>query len=239
MPTFDEVQPLLILQQFDLEILQKQKKLDALPQRTAILEARRKKAEVQAKRDQVQAMMDEAVRDLDHLRFEDSQLSDKESEAQMKIEASAGDYRAVDSLSKELDGFAKRRATLAESIAKDAARIDQIKAVRDKVDAALAQLEAQEARETESFKEIGGKLTQEIQVAKASRDQLAARLDAQTVARYEKVAKRLGGVGVCRLAEGSCSACRNRLDGNRLLQVTAEAPLSTCPACGRLMVVSA
>lgn len=238
MPTFDEVQPLLVLQQFDLEILQKQKKLDSLPQKTAILEIRRKKAEVQSKSGQLKEMMDSAVRDLDHRRFEDGQLAAKESESQVKIETAGGDYRAVESYTKELEGFAERRRALKESMDADAGRIDQIKAVQAKVDAALSQLESQEAAQTASFREEGGKITAEIQAAKASRDALAAKIDPELVGRYEKAAKRFGGVGVCKLVDGACSACRNHIDGNRLPQVMSEAPLSVCPCCGRLMVVS-
>lgn len=238
MPTFDEVQPLLVLQQFDLEILQKQKKLDSLPQKTAILEIRHKKAEVQSKSEQVQELMNAAVREYDHRRFEDDQLAAKEAEAQLKIESAGGDYRAVESYTKELEGFAERREALKSSMAADASRIDQIKAVQTKVEAALAQLEAEESRQTESYKAEGGKITEELLAAKTSRDALAGKLDKDLVARYEKSAKRFGGVGVCKFVDGACSACRNRLDGNRIPQIMSEAPLSTCPHCGRLMVVS-
>lgn len=236
--TNDQVQPLLVLQQIDLEIRQRQKQIDSLPQRARIAEARAKRAQVTEKETQVKALLASVERELDHARFEDAQLSEKAEETQAKIADSAGDYRAVEALTKELDGFSKRRESLAETMGELKTRKAQVEKVGAQIAAALQALDAQEQQAVASFQQEGGALTEAIAKAQAARGDLSGRMDAAVLARYEKAAKSHGGVGVARLDEQQkCSACRNRVPDNRMPQIRREAPLSACPSCGRLLVV--
>ena len=54
---------------------------------------------------------------------------------------------------------------------------------------------------------------------------------------YHRTAARTGGVAVGLLTEGRCGVCRTVIDGGRLIDLKAEAPLGTCPHCKRLLVV--
>ncbi|MEG2260290.1 MAG: C4-type zinc ribbon domain-containing protein [Raoultibacter sp.] len=233
----EDVKPLLVLQQLDLMIMQNQKKLDALPQRARIIEARKKYQSIDAKQEKLAEMKKEADREVARITFEDEQLAEKQKATQEKIDASRGDYRSVEALTKELNGFAKRRNTLEENLLVSEDRVAQIKAVQDQVVAALSQVKAEEEAAIESFQSEGGTLSDGIAHAKADRTHIAAEMDADLLARYEKAAKHCGGVAIARLREDQCSACRNHIDPNRLLSVRAQAPLATCPHCARLLVV--
>lgn len=236
-PTLEDVRPLLVLQQLDLMIIQNQKKLDALPQRQQIIDVRKKRQAVEEKRDQLGGIKIEVDREFARVSFEDEQLTEKQKATQDKINDSKGDYRSVESFTKELNGFAKRRNTLEESLVTLEARIAQIKSVQEQVSGALAQLDTEEATAIESFRSEGGALTDGLAHAKADRAHIAAELDETLLDRYEKAAQHCGGVAIARLREDQCSACRNHIDPNRLPQIRAEAPLSTCPSCTRLLVV--
>lgn len=235
--SIEDVQPLLVLQQIDLEIRQKQKQLDALPQRAQIAEARRKRAQIQEKGEQVSALRANVERELEHQRFEDAQLAEKQEQTQEKITSESGDYRAVEALTQELEGFAQRRTALAEKIGGLKTRKAQVDQVAAQVDAALAAINAQEQKAVESFQQEGGALTEAIARAQAAREDLAGKVDADILARYEKTAQRLAGVGIARLEGQRCTACRNTIEDNRMPQIRREAPLSACPHCGRLLVV--
>ncbi|MEG0070903.1 MAG: C4-type zinc ribbon domain-containing protein [Raoultibacter sp.] len=236
-PNFEDVKPLLVLQQLDLMIIQNQKKLDALPQRQQIIDVRKKHQAVGAKRNQLAAMKTDATQEMSRVSFEDEQLAAKQKVTQEKIDTSKGDYRSVESFTKELNGFVKRRSALEETMVAIDARITQIEGVQKQITDALSQLEAEEAQAIESFRSEGGGLNDGIAHAKSDRARIAAEVDADLLNRYEKIALRSGGVAIARLKEDQCSACRNHIDPNRLLQIRAEAPLSTCPSCKRLLVV--
>lgn len=236
--TTEELATLLRMQQLDLELLKAKKKLDELPQRAAILEARKKKASIEQKQQQVAELRAKAEAQVTQLETEDATLAEKQRHVQETIDASRGDYRSVEAHSKELNGFAKRRNTLEEKLAKAGEELAKIEDVQSQVERALAGIERQEAAAIASFREEGGALQDDIGRASAERAALAADLSPELRDAYEQTAARTGGVAVGRLMEGRCGVCRAVIDGGRLIDLKAQAPLGTCPHCKRLLVVA-
>ena len=135
----------------------------------------RKRAQIQEKGEQVSALRANVERELEHQRFEDAQLAEKQEQTQEKIASESGDYRAVEALTKELEGFAQRRTALAEKIGGLKTRKAQVDQVAAQVDAALAAINAQEQKAVESFQQEGGALTEAIARAQAAREDLAGK----------------------------------------------------------------
>lgn len=233
----DDLIALLKMQHLDLEALRAQKQLDGLPQRAAILEARRKRAAIAEKRGKLDELRAEAEGKLSRIGDEDAALAAKQRSVQEAIDASRGDYRSVDAHSKELNGIAKRRNTLEGDIARASEELEKIEGMIGQVDRALAELERQEAQATTSFQKEGGALKADLARVAAEREQLAASLPGELRDLYERTAARSGGIAVGRLKENRCGVCRNPIDGGRLIEVKASAPLATCPSCKRLLVV--
>ena len=108
----DDLATLLKMQHLDLEAMRDKKKLEELPQRAVILEARSKKKAIEQKRAQLDALHAKADAQLSRIDDEDRSLSEKQRQVQSEIDAVRGDYRGVEARTKELNGFAKRRNTL-------------------------------------------------------------------------------------------------------------------------------
>ena len=107
----------------DIEVLKKlqeadrirelsEKEFENLPHRKAILEVRQKLEEIYKKKTQVQDMLDDAEESFDKLVSEDAKLSEKQKDIEKTLSEAQGDYRSVESLSKELHGVEKRKKTL-------------------------------------------------------------------------------------------------------------------------------
>ena len=228
---------LLQLQQIDIDTLRAQKKLDELPQRDVILGLRKKRAEIESKMAQVEKMRETSDKNFSKINDEDARLIEKQKSVQEKIDHVQGDYRAVDSLTKELGGIAKRRNTLETELASISERVSQIAAVQEQIMNALALVNTQESEKIASFQKEGGALTNEIARLQNTRKNCIAEIGEDLFSLYEKKSSKGGGIGVARLNAGSCGVCRNKIDDGKLLQIRAEAPLSECPACKRLLVV--
>lgn len=228
---------LLHLQQVDIDAMRAQKKLDKLPQREAILGLRKKRLEIEPKQVQVEKMRLEADQKFAKITDEDARLIEKQQGIQEKIDQTQGDFRAIDSLTKELGGVAKRRNTLESETATLTEHIEQISLVQDQVSRALKLLDKQENEAILSFQEEGGVLNNEIARLQSIRKKLSKQVGEELLALYEKRSKKGGGIGVARVKEGACSVCRNQIDEGKLLQIRAEAPLSECPACKRILVI--
>ena len=228
---------LLNMQHIDMELIRAKKKLAELPQRAQILEIRKKKQAVEEKQAKISAMKKEADLAAARIKDEDERLVARQRETQEKIDESRGDYRSVEALTKDLGGIAKRRNTLEVDLGEANEKLAQIEQVQAQITAALEKIVLQENAYVSSFQKEGGGLNASIAAAEQKRAELAESLPADLLEMYEKTARKSGGIALARLVNGSCSVCRAAISEGKLLQVQAEAPLSTCPACKRMLVV--
>lgn len=235
--TTDDLTNLLRMQQIDLDLMKAKKKLEELPQRATILAARQKKRTIEQKRDQVAEMRARAEGMAAKLEAEDAELAEKQRRVQEAIDGSLGNYRNVEAHTKELNGFAKRRNALEVELTRLGEELAKIEGVQSQVSQALAEVDKQEAAAIVSFQREGGALQAEIARMSADREGMSAELSPELRDTYHRTAARTGGVAVGLLTEGRCGVCRTVIDGGRLIDLKAEAPLGTCPHCKRLLVV--
>lgn len=235
--TGKDLEGLLQLQAVDISRINAEKRLGTLPQRAKLQELAQKKQGVLEKLDQVGKMFDAARRKVTQIEDEAAILGRKRDETQKKIDEASGDFRAVQSLTRDLDGIAKRLATLEdEQVAADE-KFTQVEAVKKQVEQAISMLDAQAMQLRDAFQRDSSALNAEIEQLCAQHDELARGISADVLKAYQDACKRSGGIGVARLEESRCTTCRNLIDPNRLLIVKREAPLSRCPSCRRLLIV--
>ena len=207
----DDLATLLKMQHLDLEAMRDKKKLEELPQRAVILEARSKKKAIEQKRAQLDALHAKADAQLSRIDDEDRSLSEKQRQVQSEIDAVRGDYRGVEARTKELNGFAKRRNTLEADLTAVGDELAKIEGVQAQVASALESLERQEAEATAAFVKEGGAL--------------------------KDAAARTGGVAVGRLQGSNCGVCRMAIEGGRLIDMKGQGNVAPCPQCGRLLIL--
>lgn len=232
----EEPKALLELQEADLAILRAKKRLENLPQREKILNVRAKRAEVQAKSEQVFIMRAECDRAIRAFQGEDTMLQQKSAVTQKRL-AETTDFRLVTSVTKEIEGFAKRREKIDFELTGLLERSDKIAAVEKQVATALSKLSTQEDELVASFRDEGGMLQSEIARDKEKRDLAGGRLSAELFAQYEKCAAAKGGVGAAVLQEKHCSVCRVEYHDGQLAKLSQGPDIATCPNCHRLLIV--
>lgn len=232
-----DISILIKLREVDRDIALAERDFKELPQRQAILEKRAQLSELAKKKAQVQEMLDSCEDELSKIAQEDATLEGKQNATQAKLDASRGDYRSVESLSRDLNGVVKRRSALSEKLGEVEARLSRIQPVMDQLRKAIEGLESQEQALIASFQKEGGALQQRLAKTKQNRDELTSSLDEKVLGEYNAALERCGGVALAVLSEDSCSACRNRFEAGKLSQIKAQAPLSQCPSCHRLLLI--
>ena len=225
------------LQAMDFTILNLKRTFETLPQRQAILKARQGLMDVRERKVSADELVAKAQAKVDDVLAEDAQQAQKEEEIKKLLQDKSAGYREVEAMNKQLASVAKRRETLNHHLNGYKAELAKVKAVADKIDSAIASLEAKEAQEVESFRAQGTDLRERIAKAEKERAAFAPHRPTSLLALYEKTAIRCGGVGVSHLKGDSCTVCRGKIDEARLHQCRKEAPLSTCPLCRRLLIV--
>ena len=233
-----ESDALLALQELDLEIMRAEKRLDELPEKRAILETRAKIAEVQQLKARADLLISKLEAELRAHQDEISTLSDKLTTEQKKV-METSDHRMVQSITREMDGLKRRRDKIEMQSLQLMERIDKANGQGDKVDQALTQLAAKEASLVEQFKAKGGELQGDIAKLNTRRDAYASQLSPETLERYRRVRDQKGGIGVGKLEDTTCSACRMELPAERIKELReADSDVGVCPECKRLIVVS-
>ena len=228
---------LMEMQQLDLEIMQSKKKRAELPQRIKVMMLRKKRDEIQSKLDQVNELYKKASAENTILEDEDRALAEKQERAQELIDAAGSDYRKVESHSKEMAAAAQRRESLSAKLADMKAQIDKINAVKKQLEDAIVLSESEEAKLRASFEEQDKALIERIRECNAQRAEILAQLPKNLGTLYEKTAAKVGGVAIGRLLDNTCGVCRTPIDGGRLIDLKASAPLGVCPNCQRLLVI--
>lgn len=234
----ETINDMLKVQDLDKALLKVKKQFDELPQRQAILEARQNKAKVEDKLKQVEAMKADVDKRVAKVITEDTVLARKQEEVQEAITAAGSDYRNLEARTKELDGHAKRRAALAtqlEDLDKEQAKVADL---MTQVQGLLQRMDRVEQKEIDSFRKEGGALQNAMAALKKERDGLFAKLPADAAKEYAKTAAACGGVAIGLLAGSACGVCRTPFDETRLVNVRSQAPVSRCPHCKRMLVVT-
>lgn len=232
-----EIDALLRLQQIDLDILHQEKQLESLPQRKVIANARTKREALASKYEQIRTLEKDTKRKLTRIDDEDASLMKKEHGVQAAIDAGQGDYRNVEARTKELAGIEKRRHNLSVDRESVQAEADKIGTLKAQIELAMEELEAEEQKATTTFREIGGMLQNEIANLKKERAEAADAINADLREDYEKIISRTGGVAVGELDGSRCGVCHAPIDGGRLIDLKAHAPLGVCPTCKRLLII--
>src|SRR5580765_5937426 len=78
----------------------------------------------------------------------------------------------------------------------------------------------------------------ELEAEEAKRSAEAAGVAEDLMRTYERIRSKQGGIGVARLAHGSCSGCHLSLSATELdhLRHEAEDTIIYCEQCGRILV---
>lgn len=231
-----EAEALLELQSIDIEIMRANKRLEELPEKRAILEVRAKQREVGAMREKAELLVRKLESEIKARQDEVTLLNDKIAAEQTKI-MSTTDHRQVQSLTREMDGLRRRVDKLEMESMQFMERSEKAQAQVATIGDALSQLADKEAGLIDRFKSVGGELQQEIAKLEAKRIKLAATLSAETLRRYEAARAAKGGVGVGRLENDTCTACRMALPAERVRDLTNGDDIGVCPQCRRLIVV--
>ena len=234
---YQDLDVLVEIQRIDLQIMQKKKARGELPQRIEVVKVRKKRDEIAPKLDKVLGLQTAKEAEKTKIEDEDRSLVERQERAQADIEAAGTDYRSVESHSRDLDGIVKRRVTLEESLSALNAELAKIQAVRQQIEEALALCDQREEALRAAYQEQDDDLVDQVRKLLARREELEKTIPADLLKLYEATAAKTGGVALGKLEDATCGVCRTTVEGGRLIELKAQAPLGTCPNCKRLLIV--
>lgn len=236
------------LRGFMNEILRRLQDLQAVDNRMASLRAQmvelpKKIDAVAASREQVKARVADAEQRLSAAEHE---RRDKEGELQLENERlskykkqlyQVKTNKEYETILHEIAGSEKRIGEIEERVLVAMEGVDEAK--RDIAESRrLFQEASKDCDEEEAaLRARVAEVERETAAAEGARATVAPAIDATTLARYEQIRARRGGVAVVEARQGTCQGCRVQLQPQLYNELFREADILTCQSCQRILFV--
>lgn len=234
MESFDQ---LLELQALDTEIAQLEHKATHLPEAVAFAEAKRASANLRAELDRVE---DEhrslvAVMESNEAAVTDMRKQLDRLNAQLKTVIAP---REAEALQHEMANFGEKISSVEDESLAALERSEEL-------DSTVTRLGSEIAAAGSNLDEVGRALQAALAAVQDSlndaserRGAIAAMVDAQWLAQYERRRAAHGGVAVARLVRATCGGCHIDLSTSEVEAVRREEPTQReCPNCARWLVI--
>jgi predicted nucleic acid-binding Zn-ribbon protein len=228
---------LLELQRLDTTADQLARRRAQLPERTAANEAGARRQDNRDRHVQAVSRDQELELCIDALERDGEALAAQRNRLESQLRTVTAP-REAEALMHELETIAARRDELDDQ---ELAYLEEQSELAEEVtrlDAAFPELEAAASAAGAALQAADAAIADELAALASARAEIAGRLDAASVERYERLKERFGGVAVARLEGSRCGGCHLDLSRSELDTVRAVGPgeFADCPQCGRLLV---
>ena len=230
---------LMEVQLHDTTLDQLRHRMDALPERVALVEIAMRQRGLAAATAEVGAQVDELAGRQRSLEEQIAAAAKRRHDIEQRM-LSGDSYAARDlqAMDQEVQQLAARQAQLEEeeiALMEEEEPLDQLLAVHQATADALA---AEAERLGAAIAEAEVVITASIAAEEAERSVSAAGLPPDLAERYQRLRSHLGGVGAARLVGDRCDGCHLTLSSVEIERFRHLPPdqFSTCPQCDRILV---
>lgn len=164
-------------------------------------------------------------------------LLEQQKAAQSEIDENTNNYHIVAARSEELKRLEESIKALHKEEEQALLELERADELARKIQSALGDIRTKEQQLTSLHTKARDEYAVLVDTLNDERDELLAQLPGDVVRAYEEAARKNKGVALAIFQENGCSVCRAQFDHDRIIALHSEAPLSTCPVCGRLMLV--
>jgi len=229
---------LLQVQTHDTTLEQLRHQLDSIPERQQLVEVAAERAQIDRELAEVAEGHGALARDQRRLEDEVALIEAKAEEEQQKLYGgSVTSPKEAQALQDEVESLKRHQSSLEDRIIELMESLEPLNGSIDAFEAALAGLaERQTTAETtlaERELELGDAIEAEVQ----SRADVAGKVDAELLARYEAVRGGFGASAVVRFDGKNCDGCPLSMPAVEADRVKKSEPgtLIDCQECGRLV----
>ncbi len=221
------------LQQVDSQIMLTNRKiaaLDAGDSLKAVLDA------ALAQENELSAKLKALTAEVHDIELQDKATDDKIKGFETKLySGKVASPKELQALELDIQSLKKYRGTLDDRVI---GLWDEIEALKVEFEAASRAREAAEveyAAHMEQYLSEKSKLEAQLAEATAKREEMAAEIDAPSLAKYDAVRKKCGGLAVILVEDNTCKACNTAVTAFIMTKIKNDPVFVACESCGRLL----
>jgi uncharacterized protein len=230
---------LLSVQEHDTVLDQLRHRIETLPERAALAEVVRRRAELDRSAREVQVQVDELAGRQRALENQIAAAAGRRHEIETRMQSgeisASRDLQAMDH---EVHQLIQRQAQLEEEELALLEEEDPLDSQLDEDRTSMAGLADEADRLVAAITDAEAEIRVSIAAEEELRSALASGLPEELAQRYESLRARLGGVGAARLVGDRCDGCHLTLPSVELEHIRHLPPdeFATCSQCDRILV---
>jgi predicted nucleic acid-binding Zn-ribbon protein len=235
----DNLEHLLVVQDYDTTITQLQHRRDALPETSGLRAVEGQLAALDAQRDDATARRNALAAVQKDLEAQIAVITERRAGIEQRMYAATGSStRDLQAMADEVKHLTDRRAEIEEVELVSMLDQDPIDAELNALDERAAPLRAQADELAAQVRTQQIEIDAELAAAAAARAGVAAELPTALADRYEMLRTRLKGTGAARLIRNHCDGCHLELSSGEVERIRGlpHDEVATCEQCGRILV---
>lgn len=160
-----------------------------------------------------------------------------EPEEKRLYDGSITSPKELQSLQKELDFLTGNRSQLEERLLGQLSQIEELEPRRRTVAGRIETLEREWETTQSSLRQESRQLEDKLAKVEKRRAEQRSDVPPRTLALYDSLRERKGGVAVAPIKAGACSSCRVTLPGNLKSKTVDKDSIVQCPNCERILTL--
>lgn len=237
-PAPEQLDHLLALQEADTAVRRLHHQLETLPEQQALDEAEQRLADLDRRHTEARLELEQAEAPVKKLEGEVSMLEQRRDDDQSRLySGQISNPRELQSLRAEIDSTQRRISDHEDQLLEAMEHREEAQRRFDELTAQRDELAAEVERLRDERDAAAKGLLAERAEAETRRDAEREQLSADVLEQYERSARRFPGLAVATLDGYTCTGCRIDLPRVEVSKLRAGPALTSCPECGRLMVV--
>jgi uncharacterized protein len=234
-----ELQRLLDLQAEDTELRGLRHRRESLPEAEQLGEVRAQLDELESDLAIARKQHEEASREQSRLEGEIEILSQKIDREEKRLFAgSVSSPKELSSLQAEVEMLKRNRSSLEDVLLEVMVQVEGAGETVDSLTREHSEASERESELAETVARSTGEIDAALGEHSGRRAGVAAAIDANLLAMYEKLRDAKGGVGAAALVGDMCQGCHTKLPAKEVERLRAESGVQRCDNCRRILVVT-
>ena len=152
------------------------------------------------------------------------------------MSGSITNHKELESLQASLESLKRQKEVVEGRIVEALEKIESLTARLESIRTKFESLKSDWTEKATALQGEGKKLQGQFELLKQKRESLTKTLDKDSLALYEQLRKRKGGVAVAPLQGDTCGACNMQVPSGVISSArVAESEPVYCPSCGRIL----
>lgn len=143
--------------------------------------------------------------------------------------------KELSSIEQEIEMLKRQKDKLEERILELMDLVEERKMEMLRAQESLQNLDKEYEAFIASQRKKSAMLAAEIKQLTAMREEILPKIDPALLSKYEALSARLGGIGISKVEQGTCSACRTQLLKNTISALSNTDEIQTCENCSRIL----